>query len=169
MRAGIGIARDVAAAVLAVKPIALARDTPAPTSAPSDLGKELAFRFQPVGVRIARQLKSRAAFGNKIGANPNVLLSRRDGRHRLRAFHHFCFSGRLFCSGGGRFFATCRSLAGGFLVDLRVGHRGAGAGSFIFVLDNFAFFRHRLVPFEILNSITVDGTIRKWFLDVVLR
>src|SRR5262249_20902269 len=55
------------------KHVPLCANAASSSFAPS-LGQQLSLRFQPIGLRVARQSKSAPAFGNEIGPETNRVL-----------------------------------------------------------------------------------------------
>ena len=125
--------------------------------------------FEPIRIRVARERKPPPAFGNEIGARSDFFVGQfhRDcsclGWHRdfglWRSRGFFASASSAFSSC--RCPARCRSL-----LYFHVGRRSAGFGRSAanFSLDNFGFFRHRLIGVDDFISFTVHPTIRKQFL-----
>ena len=129
----------------------------------ADFGEELSSGFEPIRIRIAWQCKPAAAFGNKICPQANFLI-RRSRRSRFGRHRNFSF--------------LCRRNFLGTRWSAFPGRRRPRAGRFpgpqfrrcfIFILDNFVFFRHRLVCVNDSNPFTAHRPVRKRFLARVQR
>ena len=119
--------------------------------------------FEPIRIRVARQRKPAAAFGNEIGSQANFLIGRsrrcsRPARHRDPGL----FLRRR------TFLATRRGALwtrAGRFPGLQFRWRFTGfPWRLIFILDNFVLFRHRLVGVDDSNPFTVHQSVRKRFL-----
>jgi putative membrane protein len=123
--------------------------------------------FEPIRIRVARQRKPAAAFGNEIGPQANFLIGRsrrcsRPGRHRDPGFlrKRTFLATRRAAFSTGRLLPRARRFA-----RLHFGGRSAGfRWRLIFILDNFVLFRHRLVGGDDSNPFTAHRPLRKCFL-----
>ncbi len=122
--------------------------------------------FQPIRIRVARQRKPAAAFGNEIGPQANFFIGRsrrcfRIGRHRDPGL----LRRRTFLATRWSAFPTRRRPRAGRFGGLHFRRRFTGCRRrLIFILDNFVLFRHRLVGVEDSNPFTAHRPVRKRFL-----
>jgi putative membrane protein len=127
--------------------------------------------FEPIRIRVARQRKPAAAFGNEIGPQANFLIGRsrrcsRRGRHRDAGFLRW----RTFPGTRWGAFSTHRWPRAGRFPGLQFRWRFTGfPWRLIFILDNFVLFRHRLVGVDDCNPFTAHRAVRKRFLARVQR
>jgi putative membrane protein len=127
--------------------------------------------FQPIRVRVARQSKPPAAFGNEIGPETNFFIGRsrrcfRPGGQRDPGF----LRRRSFLPTRWGAFSTRRWSRAGRFPGLQFRWRFTGfPWRLIFILDNFVFFRHRLVGVDNSNPFTAHRPVRKRFLAGVQR
>jgi putative membrane protein len=126
--------------------------------------------FEPIRIRVARQRKPAAAFGNKISPQANFLIGRsrrsRFGRHR----NFSSLRRRTFLATRWRVFPGRRRPRPGRFGGLYFTGRFTGYWwRLIFILDNFVLFRHRLVGVEDSNPFTAHRRVRKRFLARVQR
>ena len=123
--------------------------------------------FEPIRIRVTRQRKPAAAFGNEVGPQTNFLIGRsrrcsRFGRHRDLGF----LRRRTFLATRWGAFSTRRWLPRArHFAGLHFGGRSGGfRWRLIFALDNFVLFRHRFVGVDDSNPFTAHRPVRKRFL-----
>jgi putative membrane protein len=126
--------------------------------------------FEPIRIRVARQCKPSAAFGNEIGPQANFLIGRsrrcRFGRHRSFSF----LRRRTFLATRWSAFPGRRRPRPERFRGLHFRGRFTGCRwRLIFILDNFVLFRHRLVGGEDSNPFTAHRPVRKRFLACAQR
>ena len=139
-------------------------------SACADFGEELSPGFEPIRIRVARQRKPAAAFGNEIGPQANFLVGRSRGCSPRAASWPSLFARVHFsCDAVGRFFGSSLAARGTFsraLVQMAIHWLRV---TLDFYFGQFCSFSAQIGGVDDSNPFTAHRAVRKRFLARVQR